>query len=167
MAVGAIRISPFAPNQVNPNSYDLRLSPRLLVYSNKLLDVAVENPVDEVTIGSSGMVLWPDRVYLGGSVENIGSDEYVPIVRAKSSIARLGLFIHVTPDLIDIGSHGPTTFQLHTVQPLRIYPNMRIAQVTYWVPRGRIQLYDGKYSAAEAPMPSQSYRDFKSKNNDD
>ncbi|MET3368196.1 UNVERIFIED_CONTAM: dCTP deaminase [Jeotgalibacillus campisalis] len=157
---GTIRIAPFAANQVNPNSYDLRLAPQLLVYRDRLLDVAQDNPVDKITIGPEGVVLQPDRIYLGGSVEHVGSDHYVPIVRAKSSIARLGLFVHVTADLIDLGSHGPTTFQLHSVLPLRVYPHMRIAQVTYWVPRGRIELYDGKYSLAKAPMASQAYRDF-------
>lgn len=111
-----------------------------------------------------GVVLRPDRIYLGASVEHVGSDQFVPIVRAKSSIARLGLFVHVTADLIDIGSHGPTTFQLHAVHPLRVYAHMRIAQVTYWVPRGRIRLYDGKYSPTHAPMASRAYRDFTTTN---
>lgn len=160
-----IHIEPFAPDQINPNSYDLRLAPRLLVYRDRELDVARNNPVDEVIVPPDGIILHPDRIYLGGSMEYVGSDHYVPIVRAKSSLARLGLFIHVTADLIDIGSHGPTTFQLHSVLPLRVYPEMRIAQVTYWVPRGRIKLYDGKYSPAEAPMASQAYRDFTAKGN--
>ncbi|MFK0074663.1 dCTP deaminase [Arthrobacter woluwensis] len=160
VAEGAIQIEPFRPGQVNPNSYDLRLAPQLLVYGDRELDVAKENPVQSITIGPEGFVLQPDRIYLGGSVEHVGSDRYVPIVRAKSSIARLGLFVHVTADLIDIGSHGPTTFQLHSVHPLRIYPNMRIAQVTYWVPRGEITLYEGKYRDTRAPMASQAYREF-------
>lgn len=157
---GAIRLTPFNSSQVNPNSYDLRLSTRLLVYRDQELDVAHPNPVEEIGIGPEGVVLQPDRIYLGASVENVGSDHFVPIVRAKSSIARLGLFIHVTADLIDIGSHGPTTFQLHAVHPLRVYAHMRIAQVTYWVPQGRIKLYEGKYSTPHAPMASQAYRDF-------
>ncbi len=157
---GAIRITPFDAEQLNPNSYDLRLSPTVITYRDRLLDVAKDNPVDQQTIGPEGLVLEPDRIYLGGSMEHVGSDEYVPIVRAKSSVARLGLFVHVTADLIDIGSHGPTTFQLHAVSPLRVYAHMRIAQVTYWVPHGRIELYEGKYSSARAPMASQSFRDF-------
>jgi hypothetical protein len=36
-----------------------------------------------------------------------------PTNSGKSGTARMGLFVHVTADLIDIGSHGVTTFQLY------------------------------------------------------
>lgn len=37
---------------------------------------------------------------------------FVPIIRGKSSIARMALFVHVTADLIDIGLVNQWTFQL-------------------------------------------------------
>ncbi|MFT7835891.1 hypothetical protein Q5530_07050 [Saccharothrix sp. BKS2] len=100
------------------------------------------------------------RIYLAGTAERMGSEHYVPIIRARSSIARLGLFIHVTADLIDIGSINNWTLQLHAVQPVRVYPGMRIGQVTCWSVEGEIELYRGKYQHSRRPMPSMIHRDF-------
>ena len=78
----------------------------------------------------------------------MGSDSFVPIIRGRSSFARLGLFIHVTADLIDIGSHNQWTLQLHCVQPLRLYAGMHVGQVTFWTVKGEIVLYSGKYQGS-------------------
>lgn len=97
---------------------------------------------------------------MGHTLEVMGSDHYVPIIRARSSVARLGLFVHVTADLIDIGSHNQWTLQLHAVQPVKVFPNMLIGQVTFWEPLGEIELYKGKYQGLMGPQPSQIYHDF-------
>ena len=157
---GRIRITPFHQDQVNPNSYDFRLGSKLKTYADEELDPKRYNSVIEHVIPSEGIVLRPGKIYLGHTVETMGSDHYVPIIRAKSSIARLGLFIHVTADLIDIGSYNQWTLQLNPVQPIKLYPNMLIGQVTFWVVKGEIDLYAGKYQGSTGPMESQSYRDF-------
>ena len=72
----------------------------------------------------------------------------------------MGLFVHVTADLIDIGSHGVTTFQLYATLPVRIYVDMLIAQVSFWKPLGDIELYKGKYQNSTGPQPSMTYKDF-------
>ena len=84
----------------------------------------------------------------------------MPIIRGKSSTGRIGLFVHITADLIDIGSHGKLTLMLHSVQPVRIYPGMRIGQVTFWSTVGDIELYTGKYQHSKGPQASQTYKDF-------
>ncbi|MDX8035511.1 dCTP deaminase [Lentzea sp. BCCO 10_0856] len=160
VGLGRIEIDPFHEDQVNPNSYDFRLGFELLVYQDLELDARLPNKVDTITIGESGFTMAPDRVYLGSTVERMGSDHYVPIIRGKSSLGRLGLFVNMTADLIDIGSHNNWTLQFHAVQPLVVYPGMRIGQVTFWVPEGEIELYDGKYQGATGPRSSESFRDF-------
>lgn len=157
---GRITIDPFDPLQVNPNSYNFRLGTTLKRYIAPVLDVSKPNPVEEVTIPQEGFLLEPDRIYLGSTIEVMGSRHYVPIIRARSGIARLGLFIHVTADLIDIGSINQWTLQLHAVQPVRIYPGVLIGQVTFWKPEGEILLYSGKYQGARGPQESQIYMDF-------
>lgn len=157
---GSITIAPFAEGQINPNSYDLRLGNTLIVYKNQVLDTRQNNETETLTIPEEGFLLQPDKLYLGHSIETVGSNEYVPIIRGKSSTGRMGLFVHITADLIDIGSHGTFTFMLHAVQPLRVYPGMRIGQVTFWSTLGEITLYDGKYQGSKGPMPSQVHRDF-------
>jgi len=70
------------------------------------------------------------------------------------------LFLHVTADIIDIGSHGHVTFQLHSTLPIRLYPGMAIAQVTFWKPKGKIVLYEGRYQGSRGPRASEVHRDF-------
>ncbi|MFD7505405.1 dCTP deaminase [Streptomyces sp. NPDC059850] len=157
---GEIEIEPFDPALLSPNSYDFHLGRSIGWYTEHRLDCARPNPFESHPIPSEGMLLTPDRIYLAATEERIGSDHFVPIIRARSSVARLGLFVHVTADLIDIGSHNRLTLQLHAVQPVKIYPGLRIGQVTFWAVQGDIVLYDGKYQGAEQAMPSQIHRDF-------
>jgi dCTP deaminase len=157
---GNITVTPFNTKYVNPNSYDFRLGNTLLIYKSKTLDTKQSNETELLEIPKDGIVLQPDRLYLGHTIETIGSDKYVPILRGKSSTGRVGLFIHITADLIDIGSVGQFTLMLHAVQPVKVYPGMRIGQVTFWQPIGDIDLYKGKYQGSEGPMASQVHKDF-------
>ncbi len=156
---GDITILPFDETNVTTNSYDLMLGPTLIRYTEEVLDPRKENAFEEVIIPDEGLLLPANSFHLGSSAETIGSDMYVPIIHARSGIARLGLFVHVTADLIDIGSKGQVTFQLYATLPIKIYRNMKIAQVTFWQPKGDIRLYSGKYQGSEGPRTSQSYRD--------
>ncbi|MFD6504162.1 dCTP deaminase [Streptomyces goshikiensis] len=158
-ARGRLTLQPFSGDRVQPNSYDLTLGPTLAYYTGDVLDTRAENPHREIEIPAEGFVLRPDRIYLGSSVEEIGSHHYVPIIRARSGAARLGVFVHVTADLIDIGSVGQCTFQLRVVEPVRVYAGDRLAQVTFWGVQGDIVLYDGKYQGSRGPQPSRIHQD--------
>jgi dCTP deaminase len=155
-----IRIDPFTPDQINPNSYNFRLGRLVKHYKNTVLDPKVRQETIMEEIPSEGFVLQSDRIYLGHTEETMGSDFYVPIIRARSSVARIGLFVHVTADLIDIGSYNQWTLQLHAIQPVRVYAGMLIGQVTFWCVKGEITLYKGRYQGSKGPMESEIYRDF-------
>jgi dCTP deaminase len=158
-ARGRIEIEPFSGNQVSPNSYDFLLGPTLKKYQHYVLDCRKQNPTVDIPIPEEGYLLEPGRIYLGHTWETMGSDHFVPIIRGRSSTARLGLFVHVTADMIDIGSHNQWTLQLYAVQPVRVYAMMRIGQVTFWKPQGEITLYDGKYQGSHGPWGSQIHLD--------
>lgn len=160
---GDIRIEPFDAQLAQPNSYDFHLGDQIGWYTSRVLDCARENPFEQHPIPTDGFELQPDRIYLASTRERIGSDHVVPIIRARSSIARLGLFVHVTADLIDLGSFGQLTLQLHAVQPVRIYPGILIGQVTFWEATGERVLYDGKYQHSQGPQPSKAYLDFEAR----
>lgn len=134
---GRIRIEPFRAEQVGPNSYDVRLGDTLEMYESEILDFKTENPKTKVAIPAEGRVLRTDRIYLAATEELIGSDHFAAIVHARSSVARMGLFVHVTADLIDIGSYDRWILQLHAVQPVRVFAGMRIGQVTFWTAAGK------------------------------
>jgi dCTP deaminase len=157
---GQIMIDPFYPERLNPNSYNFQLGGQLKVYTQTLLDPAQEMEFESIQLGGEGLVLSPHRLYLGHIEEKIGSDYYVPMIKGRSSVGRLGLFINITADLVDQGAFGQWTLQMHAVQPLRIYPGMLIGQMTFWRPIGEPMLYEGKYQNAEGPGESQSWRDF-------
>jgi dCTP deaminase len=136
--IGRLRIDPFHPDQISPNSYDFRLGDVLEVYEREELDSRADNPKKHIRIPDDGIVLRTDRVYLAQTQEEIGSDTFVPMIHARSSVARLGLFIHVTCDVIEMGSYDRSILQLHAVQPVRIFKGMRIGQVTFWSVTGKI-----------------------------
>jgi dCTP deaminase len=154
-----IVVTPFDPSFINPNSIDLTLDDRVLRYTDPIIDPRVEPEVVEEKIPEEGLLLEPMSFCLGSSREVVGSTRYVPLVHAKSSTARAGLFVHVTADLIDIGSIGTVTFQLFSTLALRVYPGMRIAQMTFWKPQGEITLYQGKYQGSSGPRKSMIFRD--------
>jgi dCTP deaminase len=157
-----ITISPFSDDNVNPNSYNFTLGDTLLVYKPGILDPKKVNQTFEITIPEEGFIIEPDKVYLGHTLEVMGSNKYVPIIRGRSSTGRLGLFVHITADLIDIGSINQYTLMLHSVQPVKIYPGMKIGQVTFWEVSGDITLYRGKYQGKMGPQASQIHKDFTS-----
>jgi dCTP deaminase len=156
---GRIRISPFSVDQVNPNSYNVRLGETLLMYADEVVDAYAPNPTRSVTLGPEGYVLQPGQLYLGHTVEQVGSDQYVPLLFGRSSVGRLGLFVEITAPIGDIGFHGQWTLMLSSVRPLRVYPGMKIGQIMFFVSYGEIELYRGKYQAAAGPQESRYWRD--------
>jgi dCTP deaminase len=160
VALGRVTIAPFLPAQLSTNSYDLRLGDKYLVYTDEVIDPRRKPACEVRDIPDEGLRLAPGDFVLAQSAEIIGSDHYVPLIHAKSGTARGGLFVHVTADLIDIGANVNTTFQLFATLPIRLHKNMLIAQVTFWVPDGEIELYNGKYQNARGPQPSRTYLDY-------
>lgn len=157
---GEIVIEPYNSENLNPNSYNFHLGDYVLMYKNEVLDPKKKQETERVEISDEGLILYPNKLYLGYIKEKMGSEKYVPIINGRSSTGRLGLFVHITANLIDIGSINNWTLQMHAVQPVKIYKDMSIGQVTFWKPYGEINLYDGKYKGSTGPMESQVWRDF-------
>lgn len=156
-----IFIEPFDDNLLNPNSYNYRLGRYVKVYKNYELDSKNKQEVEMIEIPDEGLVLYPDKIYLGFTEEIIGSDYYVPVITGRSSTGRLGLFVQITSDLVDIGFKGRLTLQLHSTQPVRIYKGMKIGQIMFWKVFGNADLYKGKYQSSNEPRESEVWRDFK------
>ena len=92
----SIIIEPYRASQLNPNSYNLRLADELLVYDSEVLDMKANNPVRHLTIPEGGLLLEPNKLYLGRTLEYTKTDGFVPMLEGRSSVGRLGLFIHIT-----------------------------------------------------------------------
>ena len=146
---GSIVIDPLGENLVGPNSVDLRLHAEMKTYKEPSygdpLDAKVAYPTRDICMSSKGYVLMPGTLYLGRTMETIGSDEFVPIVEGRSSCGRLGLQIHMTAGFCDTGFRGSITLEMTVVHPLRIYPALPVCQVFFLRPEGKIRLYEGRY----------------------
>lgn len=157
---GHITLLPFDPQMLSTNTYDLKLGDQLLRYTEEILDPAKPMTYEIFNIPPDGYAMKQGEFLLASTSEVLGSDYFVPIIHAKSGTARMGLFVHITADLIDIGFHGQSTLQLFATLPVRIFSGMNIAQVSFWVPKGEIKLYEGKYQNSKGPQPSRTYKDF-------
>lgn len=158
---GKIGISPFNESQLNPNSYNLRLHDKLLVYRDQVLDAKKPNAYRTLIIPESGLVLYPSELYLGRTVEHTRTDGYVPMLEGRSSVGRLGISVHITAGFGDVGFIGYWTLEIHVVKPVKIYPNIEICQIYYHTIEGDYDSYDGgKYQNNTDIQPSMLWRDF-------
>lgn len=156
-----IIIEPYDKNRINPNSYNLSLSNELLVYDNDLLDMKKENKASKIVIPKGGLILEPNKLYLGRTNEFTKTDKFVPMLEGRSSTGRLGLFIHVTAGFGDIGFAGYWTLEIFCVQPIKIYPNVEICQIYFHDIHGDYDLYSsGKYQNNTGIQPSLMFKDF-------
>jgi len=159
-----IIIDPFDKNRINPNSYNLSLHNELIMYKNSLLDMKKDNEVEKLKIPSNGLVLEANRLYLGRTVEYTETKNLVPMLEGRSSIGRLGLFVHVTAGFGDVGFKGFWTLEIFCIQPIKIYPNVEICQVYYHTLEGSHENYNsGKYQDNQGIQPSLLYKDFENK----
>jgi deoxycytidine triphosphate deaminase len=162
-----IKIEPYNPNNMGPNSYDVKLSPTLKVYnfSNRdYLDCKEQNSVDIIEIPEDGYILEPGVLYLGSTVEKVGSSHYIPMYEGRSSMARLGIQSHLSAGFGDIGFASNWTLEITVVHRTKVYANMRIGQVYFHAIDGASNFeacrYNGKYSTQVLPQESLSHIDF-------
>src|SRR5262249_29423403 len=128
---GNIIIDPFDESQLNPNSYNLRLHNELLVYEEIVLDMRRPNRFRRYVIPEEGLVLNPNQLYLGRTVERTETFNYVPMLEGRSSVGRLGLFVDISAGFGDVGFRGYWTLEMFAVQPVRVYPGVPICQIFY------------------------------------
>ena len=156
-----ILIEPFDERFINPNSYNLRLHNELLVYTDDVLDMKKKLNTEMIIIPEDGLVLEPGRLYLGRTYERTSTDKYVPMLEGRSSVGRLGLYIHVTAGFGDVGFSGYWTLEIQCIQPVRIYPMVEICQIYYHTIDGEYSAYNsGKYQNNSGIQPSLFYKDF-------
>ena len=156
-----IVITPFNEKQLGPNSYNLRLHNELLVYDNYILDMKTENKATKITIDQDGFLLRPNTLYLGRTMEFTETERYVPMLEGRSSIGRLGLFVHITAGFGDVGFKGFWTLEIFCVQPIKIYPEVEICQIFYHTIEGDYVKYSSnKYQNNKDVQPSLLFKDF-------
>lgn len=175
---GSIVIDPFNIQNVNPNSYDVTLGNKIIMYKSdgydwffpskceaedeKLLKEKElqKKPIlkanyQEKEIGPDGMILFPEYAYLASTVERTYTPKHVPQLVGKSSLARKFIQIHMTAGFGDIGFNGQWTLEIVVKFPVRVFAGMKIGQISFIEPVGDLDVqYNGNYQDQVGPTVS-------------
>lgn len=152
---GAITIEPFTARQVEQNSYGFRLGHRLLSCDEESYDARrPPQPTAPAAIPAEGVVLYPDRLYLGETLEVIGSTRNACELYGNLSIATLGVWIQVSAPLGHTGAIIRWTLEIRVAQPIRLHPAMVIGKVAFWSVNGDVMQYHGRYADSVAVTQS-------------
>jgi dCTP deaminase len=154
---GSITISPFDTDRLGVNSYDVALGSTLAVYDRApYAELSTRVPLNlrYFDIPAEGFQLQPGKLYLGETVEYTETEGLVPSIDGRSSMGRLGAFIHITAGRGDIGFKGKWTLEIVVVEPLRIFAGDVIAQLSYSTVIGLYDNYNGKYQGDQGLNPS-------------
>jgi dCTP deaminase len=160
---------------------DLRLGHRFRVYSSHTIpyidlsgsreqvNQAVEKVMgDEIHIGDhQTFVLHPGELALGITLESITlPDDLVGWLDGRSSLARLGLMVHVTAHRIDPGWSGNIVLEFFNSGklPLALRPGMAIGAISFETLTGPAlrpytQRDDAKYRGQSGPLASRISED--------
>ena len=156
-----IIIDPFDESNLNPNSYNLTLYSEIMTYEEVVLDMRKANRVHREEIPEEGLVLKPEQLYLARTAERTETHNLVPMIEGRSSVGRLGLFVHVTAGFGDVGFCGFWTLEMFAVQPVRIYPGVPICQIFYHEITGDITEYASeKYQDNHDIQPSLLFKEL-------
>lgn len=158
---GQITINPFLIENINPNSYNYRIGKEIIEIDEAIIDPKQSHSVRNIEMDEGGFLLKPNKLYLARTLEEIGSNKFVASLIGRSSIGRLGLFLQITADLGHLGTSHCWTLELHAVQPLKIYPFMKIGQVSFWEPdSSSLAGYDSGYTQYSLPQTSNFFKEF-------
>jgi dCTP deaminase len=127
--------------------------------------MAKDNPTKELIIPPEGIVLEPGHLYLGATVEHTETYNLVPFIEGRSSVARLGLSIHLTAGFGESNFQGTWTLEMTVVYPLRVYAGVELCQIGYSPLVGESTDYKGKYQGQTGPKASQLWKEFQEPSN--
>ena len=116
-------INPFNEEQLQPNSYDCCLGGELKKINGVNIDLTQDS-----------YKLKPKEFILGSTMEKINVPyDLVGHIDGKSSIGRLGVFVHVSSGFIDSGFTGNVTLEIYNCSDsqFELYHGMSICQVVF------------------------------------
>lgn len=174
ITAGRLRVTPLDLAEIQPSSIDVRLASEFRIFGDRYPRI---NPREEqrglmlpYEVPDGGhFVLQPGQFALGSTVETIAVGSTLAArIEGKSSLARLGLLLHVTAGFIDPGFTGRITLELVNLapKPLILWPGMRIGQLCVFQLSSRPDRLYGttacrsRYQGQDGPTPSRAYLDW-------
>lgn len=173
LATGQVKIEPAPlPKAFSSSSIDLTLDPQLQIWQNdvpagvdQVIDPAhpayrympvAEQLTRRLVISEEGFVLEPGAFVLAWTRESIAlptASRLSARVEGKSSLARLGLAVHVTAPTIHAGFEGQVQLEVCNHGPLRVRlrHGMRVCQLIFEQTLGTPNIgYSGQFLRQQA-----------------
>ncbi len=164
---GKLILAPYDETLIQPNSYDVRLSDRFSWHDagEEIIDPYDSQSVLKglVHVVDENIVIKPGQFVLGATLERICLPrDVVGQLTGKSSLARLGVMVHVTAGFIDAGfSHPPAQITLEIVnvgnRPVRLHAGMSIAQMVFTRTAECLVAYNEKPTAKYNGQPAAAH----------
>lgn len=131
---------PLDPSRIQPSSVDLTLGSEFIAFQDGGLvktdpeetDTTLSNKPPERIYHFSSILLRPGEFVLGCTAETVRIPKTVAAqVDGKSSLGRIGLFVHITAGFIDPGFCGKITLEFYNASQSEILltPGAPIAQL--------------------------------------
>lgn len=167
LAAGTLVVDPLGPGAVQPASIDLRLGPTVLRLAPDacMLDAADGQDCDWEAYEyepEAPVILRPGEFILGATYERITiGRQFAAQVAGKSSLARMGVAMHITAGFIDPGFAGMLTLELvnHAPIPVKLYVGQYVAQLQVWALSAPAErAYSGHYRDAVGPEASRCWQ---------
>jgi dCTP deaminase len=137
------------------------------------MEIDLRKPVDNrfssvVVRDDDKIVLKPGEFVLAVTKETVGvNGKFCGRMDGKSSLGRLGLFIHITAGFIDPGNKLKLTLEIYNAsgRSMVLYPGMPVAQVSFHSMSSTVEntygkLKNNKYYGADRPQVSQFWKNF-------
>lgn len=137
---GHLGIDPYDPAMIQPASLDVRLGDSFQVFrSHRVGSIDLADPPVGLTEqvapdDKNRFTVHPGEFCLGVTQERVRiPNDMLCKIDGRSSIGRLGLLVHITAGIIDPGFEGTITLELANLTrvPIRLYPGLTIAQLTF------------------------------------
>lgn len=167
VASGALILDPYDAALIQPNSYDVRLARQFSWHepSSEVIDPYQSDSVLDhlVHVEQDDIVVEPGHFVLGATLEKVCLPRnIVGQLTGKSSLARLGVMVHVTAGFIDAGfSHPPAQITLEIVnvgnRPVRLHAGMSIGQMVFTRTAECLVAYNEKPSAKYNGQPAAAH----------
>lgn len=172
---GKIVIEPFDEDLIGPSQIDLRLGDKFRVFKEiELVDPEDRGTIEEntelVETGGGPFTLDSGQLVLAVTKEKVAiPNNLVASIEGRSSIARMGVFIHISSGHVNPGSGSkkpfPVTLEVLNMNPspVKICPGTRICQLLFYTMDKAVKKgYDeigGKYRGKLEPSSSLAFQD--------
>ncbi len=141
-------VNPFNIEDLQPCSIDLHLGDELKTIHGKSIDLS-----------QGSYKLKPNEFILGSTMEYVNVPfDLMARVEGKSSIARLGVMIHITAGYIDAGFHGNVTLEIYNCsgKPFELFHGDSICQIAFEALTTPVETpYNGKYQNSHGTVLSE------------